>query len=110
MATERQAQQRYPEATRLLAIARQDSKRAASMVQRLLAFARQQILIPQTTDVHQLVAGMHDLIKRSLHEDIHFVDQTLAGQWLIAIDPPQLESALLNLCITPAMPCRWVAN
>ena len=106
VATERQAQQRYPEATRLLAIARQDSKRAASMVQRLLAFARQQILIPQTTDVHQLVAGMHDLIKRSLHEDIHFVDQTLADQWLIAIDPPQLESALLNLCINArdAMP------
>ena len=106
VATERQAQHRYPDATRLLAIARQDAKRAASLIQRLLAFSRQQTLIPQTTDVHQLVAGMHDLIKSSLHEDIDFVDQTRAGQWLIAVDPPQLESALLNLCINArdAMP------
>ncbi|MEX5503812.1 PAS domain-containing protein [Pseudomonas putida] len=106
VATERQAQQRYPDATRLLAIARQDAKRAASLVQRLLAFSRQQTLIPQTTDVSQLVAGMHDLIKSSLHEDIDFVDRTLAGQWLIGIDPLQLESALLNLCINArdAMP------
>ncbi|WP_426811630.1 ATP-binding protein [Pseudomonas sp. WOUb67] len=106
VACERQAEHRYPEATRLLAIARQDSQRAAALVKRLLAFSRQQTLIPQTTDVHQLVAGMHDLIKSSLHEGIHFVDQTQAGQWLIAIDPPQLESALLNLCINArdAMP------
>ncbi|WP_241496041.1 PAS domain-containing sensor histidine kinase [Pseudomonas putida] len=106
VATQRQAEHRYPEATRLLAIARQDARRAAALVQRLLAFSRQQTLIPQTTDVHQLVAGMHDLINSSLHEGIDFVDQTLAGQWAIAIDPPQLESALLNLCINArdAMP------
>lgn len=106
VATERQAEHRYPEATRLLAIARQDAQRAAALVKRLLAFSRQQTLIPQTTDVHQLVLGMHDLIKSSLREGIDFVDQTLAGQWLIAIDPPQLESALLNLCINArdAMP------
>lgn len=106
VATQRQAECRYPEATRLLAIARQDAQRAAALVRRLLAFSRQQTLTPQTTDVHQLVAGMHDLIKSSLHEGIDFVDQTLAGQWLIAIDPPQLESALLNLCINSrdAMP------
>ncbi|WEK28193.1 MAG: ATP-binding protein [Candidatus Pseudomonas phytovorans] len=106
VAAQRLAENRYPETTRLLAIARQDAQRAASVVQRLLAFSRQQTLIAQTTDVHQLVAGMHDLIKSSLHEGIDFVDQTMAGQWLIAADPPQLESALLNLCINArdAMP------
>ena len=106
VATQRQAECRYPEATRLLAIVRQDAQRATALVRRLLAFSRQQTLTPQTTDVHQLVAGMHDLIKSSLHEGIDFVDQTLAGQWMISIDPSQLESALLNLCINSrdAMP------
>ncbi|MBF4211469.1 hybrid sensor histidine kinase/response regulator, partial [Pseudomonas donghuensis] len=57
VATERQAEHRYPDATRLLAIARQDAQRAAALVKRLLAFSRQQTLTPQTTDVHQLVFG-----------------------------------------------------
>lgn len=106
VAGQRQAEHRYPAATRLLAIARQDAERAAALVQRLLAFSRQQTLKPQTTDVQRLVAGMHELIRNSLHDNIDFIDQTLSGQWPIQIDPPQLENALLNLCINArhAMP------
>ncbi|QXH59181.1 PAS domain-containing protein [Pseudomonas maumuensis] len=83
----------------MLGIVQQNASRASSLVQRLLAFARQQALMPQAVDVHHLVAGMHDLIHSSIDSNILFVDATLPGQWLVRVDPPQLESALLNLCI-----------
>nr|WP_080667861.1 PAS domain-containing sensor histidine kinase [Pseudomonas parafulva] len=106
IAAQRQDEGRYPDASRLIGLARQDTQRAAALVQRLLTFARQQTLMPQPVDVHQLVVGMHDLIKSSLHANIDFEDSTCPGQWLISIDPPQLENALLNLCINArdAMP------
>jgi signal transduction histidine kinase len=106
MAEQRQAQQHYHDTTRLLGIARHNLQRAAALVQRLLAFSRQQTLVPQPVDVQLLVAGMHELIASSLDARITFLDQTQSGQWLVQIDPHQLESALLNLCINArdAMP------
>ncbi|MFG0680371.1 ATP-binding protein [Pseudomonas sp. WSY_20] len=106
VAAQRQTEGRYPDAARLMGLARQDTKRAATLVQRLLAFARQQKLSPQTVDVHELVTSMHDLIKSSLHASIEFQDLTKSGHWLVQIDPSQLENALLNLCINArdAMP------
>lgn len=83
----------------MLGIARQNTSRATALVQRLLAFARQQALVPQPVDAHHLVADMHDLIHSSLDRHIEYVDATLAGQWLVCVDPSQLESTLLNLCI-----------
>ncbi|MFJ4064621.1 ATP-binding protein [Pseudomonas sp. NPDC089996] len=106
MAELRQAEQRYQDTTRLLGIARHNAQRAAALVQRLLAFSRQQTLVPQAVDVQQLVAGMRELIDSSLDARISFMDQTRSGQWLVQIDPNQLENALLNLCINArdAMP------
>ncbi|PVZ39632.1 PAS domain-containing sensor histidine kinase [Pseudomonas sp. CC120222-01a] len=106
LAEQRQAEQHYHDTTRLLGIARQNAQRAAALVQRLLAFSRQQTLVPQAVDVQQLVAGMHELIASSLDARITFIDQTQAGQWRVQIDPNQLENALLNLCINArdAMP------
>ncbi|QHG65772.1 PAS domain-containing sensor histidine kinase [Pseudomonas putida] len=106
MAEQRQAEQRHHDTARLLGVARHNAQRAAALVQRLLAFSRQQTLVPQAVDVQQLVAGMGELIASSLDARITFIDQTQSGQWLVQIDPHQLESALLNLCINArdAMP------
>jgi len=106
IAEQRQAEQRYEETTRLLGAARHNAQRAASLVQRLLAFSRQQNLVPQAVDVHQLVAGMHELITSALDARITFIDQTQRDRWLVRIDPNQLENALLNVCINArdAMP------
>jgi signal transduction histidine kinase/CheY-like chemotaxis protein len=106
MAEQRQAEQRYHDSSRLLGVARRNAQRAASLVQRLLAFSRQQTLVPQAVNVQQLVAGMHELIASSLDERITFIDQTQSDCWLVQIDPHQLENALLNLCINArdAMP------
>ena len=99
LAEKRLEQGRSRDCRHMLGIVQQNASRASALVQRLLAFARQQALTPQTVDVHHLVAGMHDLIHSSLGARINFVDATQAGQWTVLVDPPQLESALLNLCI-----------
>ncbi len=106
LAEQRLAQQRLADTARMLELGRGNALRAAALVQRLLAFSRQQTLVPQPADVQRLVAGMHDLIRSSTGPHIDFRDQTLATQWPIRIDPQQLENALLNLCINArdAMP------
>lgn len=106
LAGQRLSQRRVLDTARLLEVGKDSALRAASLVQRLLAFSRQQTLLPQPVDVQQLVAGMHDLIRSSSDSHIDLQDRTLAGQWSIRIDPQQLENALLNLCINArdAMP------
>lgn len=99
LADKRMTQGRQQDSRHMLGIARQNTARATALVQRLLAFARQQALMPQPVDAHHLVADMHDLIHSSLDRHIEYVDATLAGQWLVCVDPSQLESTLLNLCI-----------
>ncbi|MFV3289785.1 ATP-binding protein [Pseudomonas sp. NY11955] len=106
LAEQRLGEQRHADTARLLELCRSNTLRAAALVQRLLAFSRQQTLMPQPVDVQCLVAGMHDLIVSSTGPHIDFHDQTQIGQWPIRIDPQQLENALLNLCINArdAMP------
>ena len=74
-------------------------KRAAALTQRLLAFARRQTLDPKATDVNRLLLGMEDLIRRTVGPDVAVEVSGSGGLWATKIDPPQLESALLNLCI-----------
>jgi PAS domain S-box-containing protein len=74
-------------------------RRAAALTQRLLAFARRQTLDPKPTDVNRLVAGMEDLIRRTVGPNVEVEVVGAAGLWTTRIDSSQLESSLLNLCI-----------
>jgi len=85
--------------TPLLESAHSAAQRAAALVHRLLAFSRQQTLQPRATDVAELVTGMLDLICRSTGPHIELDYQCSEACWTVHIDPPQLESSLLNLCI-----------
>ncbi|MFW8635303.1 ATP-binding protein [Cribrihabitans pelagius] len=70
-----------------------------SLTERLLAFARKQHLEPQVTDIGQLVEGMADLLEMALPETAA-LEFGLPGEEVLArIDPGQLESAILNLCV-----------
>ncbi|MCJ2043185.1 PAS domain S-box protein [Methylobacterium sp. J-078] len=102
----RMAQGRLTDLDRYINAAQGASKRAAALTHRLLAFSRRQTLDPKPTDVNRLVGGMEDLVRRTVGPAIHVEVVGASGLWPALIDPPQLENALLNLCINArdAMP------
>ncbi|MCV9918610.1 response regulator [Pseudomonas sp. BT-42-2] len=106
LAQARLADERPDALPALLHSAHDAAHRAAALVHRLLAFSRRQTLLPRLTSVAELVAGMHELIGRSVGPHIRLHNHCATDLWPVRIDPPQLESALLNLCINArdAMP------
>ncbi|MEO6749904.1 MAG: response regulator, partial [Casimicrobiaceae bacterium] len=75
------------------------AERAAALTQRLLAFSRQQPLDPKAVDVSRLIAGMSDMLRRSLGEQVA-VETILGGDlWRVHVDPNQLEVAVVNLAV-----------
>jgi signal transduction histidine kinase/CheY-like chemotaxis protein len=82
------------------------AERAALLTHRLLAFSRQQPLAPQPVDCNKFVAGMSDLLRRTLGETIRVETVLAGGLWRTFVDPSQLESSILNLAVNgrDAMP------
>jgi PAS domain S-box-containing protein len=82
------------------------AQRAAALTQRLLAFARRQPLDPKRVQADRLIAGMEDLLRRTLGPAVDLELVMSGGLWSTLCDPNQLESALLNLAINArdAMP------
>ena len=99
-------QGRIDELDRYITMAKTGANRAAALTHRLLAFSRRQTLAPTLTDVDHLIAGMHELIVRTIGPEIHVEFVSSPDLWSVLVDSPQLESALLNLCINArdAMP------
>ncbi len=102
----RLAQGRVTGLERYIAAAQGSARRAASLTQRLLAFSRRQTLDPKPTDLNRLVAGVEDMIRRTVGPAVTLEVVGAGGLWLTRVDPSQLENALLNLSINArdAMP------
>jgi signal transduction histidine kinase/CheY-like chemotaxis protein len=94
------------EADGFLASALEGAHKAATLVRRLLAFSRQQPLAPEAVDANKFVAGMSELIARSLGEAVRMETVLGGGLWVTLADPAQLETSILNLCVNArdAMP------
>ena len=91
---------------RLIDAGLQAASRAATLVQRLLAFARRQDLRVRPVNVGMLLDGMKDLVRRSLDPAIEVEISHAPDLPPAHVDPSQLELAVLNLAINArdAMP------
>jgi len=86
--------------------AQKSARSAGQLVHRLLAFSRRQTLEPEVLDANQLIAGMEDMMARTLGETIELRTALAPGLWNTYADRNQLETALLNLVVNArdAMP------
>jgi PAS domain S-box-containing protein len=99
-------QGRVNDLQRFISGAQGAASRAAALTHRLLAFSRRQTLDPKPTQANRLIAGMAELIQRTVGPAITVETRLSPDLWPVLCDPNQLESALLNLCINArdAMP------
>ena len=91
---------------RRIQTARAAVDRGAELTQRLLAFSRRQRLETKAIAPNALIAGLVDLLKRTLGESIVLDCRLGDGVPRVRSDAAQLESALLNLAVNArdAMP------
>jgi PAS domain S-box-containing protein len=82
------------------------AKRGAALTQRMLAFARRQDLVVESIDIPTLIAGMSDLLERSLGSTIELKMRYPLKLAAVRTDANQLELAILNLVVNArdAMP------
>ncbi|MDR3536450.1 MAG: PAS domain S-box protein [Acetobacteraceae bacterium] len=82
------------------------AQRGGQLTQQLLAYARRQNLTPQPVDANAVMAGMAELLQRSLGGLVQVEMDLAPGLWLAHSDPTQLELMVLNLAINArdAMP------
>ena len=92
-------------ALQLVAAAARASKRGSELTNKLLAFARRQVLEPSSVDVNALLHSLCDMLERTLDQRIAIEVDVLPCPPCLA-DAGQLESALLNIAINArdAMP------
>jgi signal transduction histidine kinase/ActR/RegA family two-component response regulator len=88
-----------PELRRMLSSAARGVERAAHLTHQLLAFSRKQRLEPRPTNINAVVAGMTDLLRRTLGETIELQTQLAPDLEFAYVDANQVETVLLNLVL-----------
>ncbi|HUX22363.1 MAG TPA: PAS domain S-box protein, partial [Spirochaetia bacterium] len=82
------------------------AKRAAGLTNQLLAFSRKQLLEPKVLNLNDLVAGISEMLRRLIGEDIHLETSLDPSLGRVAADPGQIEQVIMNLAVNSrdAMP------
>ena len=79
--------------------AREGAERAAALTRRLLAFSREESLKPEPIEPGALVAGMSELLDRTLGDGVTIEVRNAGDGWCVRADRVQLENAVLNLAV-----------
>jgi signal transduction histidine kinase/CheY-like chemotaxis protein len=82
------------------------ARRAADLTSQLLAFARKQIIEPQSLNLNTLVGGMDRLLRRVIGEDVELEVHPAPDLDYVKADAGQIEQVLINLAVNArdAMP------
>jgi PAS domain S-box-containing protein len=80
--------------------------RAAELTKQLLAFSRQQVLLPRILNLNAIVAEIGKLMRPLIGEDIELIIRLEPQLGQIKADPGQIEQVIMNLAINArdAMP------
>jgi PAS domain S-box-containing protein len=78
---------------------RKAAERSADLTRQLLAFARKQTVAPKMLDINITVAGMLEMLRRLIGEDIDLVWKPGSNPGQVHIDPSQLDQILVNLFV-----------
>jgi PAS domain S-box-containing protein len=95
-----------PEVLEHLEVIEETGRRAASLIQRLLAFSRKQVLWVTVFDLNVTIAGVEKLLSRVIGENIELTARFGVSPAFIKADPAQVEQVLMNLTLNArdAMP------
>ncbi len=93
-------------ARRHLRAAQRAAENGAKLTEQLLAFSRRQPLQLSAVDLSAVIAGMGEMLGRSIGATVRIVTDLAPGLWQALVDPTQIEVAILNLAINArdAMP------
>ena len=75
------------------------ARRSAGLTRQLLAFSRQQTILPQAVDLNELIGNGQKMLKRLVGEDIDLRFTAGAQLWRTLIDPTQVDQVLANLTV-----------
>lgn len=78
---------------------RKAAESSADLTRQLLAFARKQTVTPKLLDLNETVAGMLNMLRRLIGEDINLSWQPGSDPLQIRMDPSQIDQILANLCV-----------
>ncbi len=76
--------------------------RARDLVRQLLAFSRKQILEFRPVDLNNIVAGLKNLLQRTIREDIEMAFDLSLDPEVTMADIGQIEQVIMNLAVNAA--------
>ena len=74
-------------------------EKAAKLVHQLLAFSRKEIVEQRVIDLNEVVAGVYQILGRSLGEDIDLDFKAFPAPVPVVADPGRIEQVLFNLAV-----------
>ena len=75
------------------------AQRSADLTRQLLAFARKQTVSPKVLNMNETVAGMIQMLRRLIGENIELAWRPGPELWPVRMDPSQLDQILANLAV-----------